>query len=79
MSLDSYAEIKSAPSMAQLNLAEFGGRCRKAMLGVCSQQCGTGLSGDTDSPLRPQGFSSVSLEERKRGSPWAVAVAHCLC
>ena len=34
-SLDSCAEIKSAPSVAELNLAEFGGRCRKAMLGVC--------------------------------------------
>ena len=33
-SADSCAEIKSAPSVAQLNLAEFGGRCRKAMLGV---------------------------------------------
>ena len=28
------AEIKSAPSVASPNLAEFGGRCRKAMLGV---------------------------------------------
>ena len=34
-SLDSCAETKSASSVAQLNLAEFGGRCRKAMLGVC--------------------------------------------
>ena len=34
-SVDSCAEIKSAPSAAWLNLAEFGGRCRKAMLGVC--------------------------------------------
>ena len=33
-SVDSSAEIKSAPSLAQLNLAEFGGRCRKVMLGV---------------------------------------------
>ena len=32
-SVDSCAEIKSAPSVAQLNLAEFGGRCRKAVLG----------------------------------------------
>ena len=35
-SVDSCAEIKSAPSVALLNLAEFGGRSRKAMLGVCS-------------------------------------------
>ena len=35
-SVDSCAEIKSAPSVAKLNLAEFGGRCRKAMLGVWS-------------------------------------------
>ena len=34
-SVDSYAEIKSAPSVAELNLAEFGGRCRKAVLEVC--------------------------------------------
>ena len=33
-SLDSCAEIKSAPSAALLNLAEFGGRCRKERLGV---------------------------------------------
>ena len=33
-SVDSCAEIKSAPSVASLNLTEFGGRCRKAMLGV---------------------------------------------
>ena len=33
-SVDSCAEIKSAPSVAKLNLAEFAGRCRKAMLGV---------------------------------------------
>ena len=33
-SVDSCAEIKSAPLVASLNLAEFGGRCRKAMLGV---------------------------------------------
>ena len=33
-SLDSCAEIKSDPSVAELNLAEFGGRCRKAVLGV---------------------------------------------
>ena len=33
-SVDSCAEIKSAPSVAQPNLAEFGGTCRKAMLGV---------------------------------------------
>ena len=37
-SVDSCAEIKSAPSVAQLNLAEFGGRCRKAMLGVCNRR-----------------------------------------
>ena len=36
-SLDSRAEIKiSAPSVALLNLAEFGGGCRKATLGVCT-------------------------------------------
>ena len=35
-SLDSCTEIKSVPSVAQLNLAEFGGRCRKAVFGVCS-------------------------------------------
>ena len=34
-SVDSCAEIKSAPSVALLNLAEFGRRCRKAILGVC--------------------------------------------
>ena len=33
-SVDSCAEIKSDPSVAELNLAEFGGRCRKAVLGV---------------------------------------------
>ena len=33
-SVDSCAEIKSAPSVAQPILAEFGRRCRKAMLGV---------------------------------------------
>ena len=33
-SVDSCAEIKSAPSVA-----EFGGRCRKAMLGVCVRLC----------------------------------------
>ena len=31
---DSCSEIKSAPSMAQAILAEFGGRFREAMLGV---------------------------------------------
>ena len=41
---------KSAPSVAWLNLVEFGGRCRKAMLGVCSrgstcQQTHSSLSG----------------------------------
>ena len=36
-SVDSCAEIKSAPSAAYLNLAEFGGRCWKAMLGVWPQ------------------------------------------
>ena len=25
--------------MAKLNLAEFGGGCRKAVLGVCSKRC----------------------------------------
>ena len=34
-SVDSCAEIKSAPSVVQQILPEFGGRCRKAMLGVC--------------------------------------------
>ena len=38
-SVDSCAEKKSAPSVALLNLAEFGGRCRKAMLGVCFVAC----------------------------------------
>ena len=33
-SVDSCAEIKSAPSVAEENRAEFGGRCRKAMFGV---------------------------------------------
>ena len=33
-SVDSCAEIKSIPSMAKPILAEFGGRCREAMLGV---------------------------------------------
>ena len=33
-SVDSCAEIKSAPSVASPNLAAFGGRCRKAMIGV---------------------------------------------
>jgi len=33
-SVDSCAEIKSAPSVASPILAEFGGRCRKAILGV---------------------------------------------
>ena len=33
--VDTCAEIKSASSVMSLNLAEFGGRCRKAMLGVC--------------------------------------------
>ena len=33
-SLDNCVEIKSAPSVTKRNLAEFGGRCRKAMLGV---------------------------------------------
>ena len=34
VSLDSCVEIKRAPSVASLNLAEFGGRCWKAMLRV---------------------------------------------
>ena len=34
-SIDSCAEIKSAPSVVQPILAEFGGRWLKAMLGVC--------------------------------------------
>ena len=33
-SVDSCAEVKSAPPVASPNLAEFGGRCRKAVLGV---------------------------------------------
>ena len=35
VSLDSCAEIKIKPFSGVLNLAQFGGRCRKAMLGVC--------------------------------------------
>ena len=35
-SVDSCMEIKSAPSVASPNLAEFGGRCQKAVLGVCT-------------------------------------------
>ena len=38
-SVDSCAEIKSAPSVAYPNLAEFGGRCRKAVLGVWGAGC----------------------------------------
>ena len=38
-SVDSCAEIKSAPSVAYPNLAEFGGRCQKAMLGVWEALC----------------------------------------
>ena len=38
-SVDSCAEIKSAPSVTQLNLAEFGGRCRKTVLGVWVTEC----------------------------------------
>ena len=34
-SVDSGVEIKSTPSVAKPNLAEVGGRCRKAVLGVC--------------------------------------------
>ena len=34
---NSCAEIKSAPSVAEPILAELGGRCRKAMLGVWEQ------------------------------------------
>ena len=36
-SVGSCAEIKRAPSVVKLNLAEFGGRCWKAMLGVCNR------------------------------------------
>ena len=36
-------EIKSAPSVALPNLAEFGGRCRKAMLGVWKCVCVGGI------------------------------------
>ena len=39
-SVDRCAEIKSAPSVAYPILAEFGGRCRKAMLGVCRHSAG---------------------------------------
>ena len=35
--MDSCAEIKSAPSVAEPVLAEFGGRGRKAMLGAWVQ------------------------------------------
>ena len=35
-SVDNCAEIESAPSVAEPVLAEFGGRCRKAMQGVCN-------------------------------------------
>ena len=38
-SADSCAEIKSAPSVTSLILAEFGKRWRKAMLGVCVCPC----------------------------------------
>ena len=34
VSVDSCAEVKSGPSLAQPNLAEFGGRCQKVTLGV---------------------------------------------
>ena len=37
-SVDSCAEIKSTPSVAQPVLAEFGGRCRKVMLGATERQ-----------------------------------------
>ena len=33
-SVENHTEIKSAPSVAQPVLAEFGGRCQKVMLGV---------------------------------------------
>ena len=29
------SQTTSAPSVAEPNLAEFGGRCRKAIFGVC--------------------------------------------
>ena len=38
-SVDSCTEIKSAPSVAKLNLVEFGGRYQKVMLGVCDSAC----------------------------------------
>ena len=38
-SVDSCVEIKSALSVALPNLVEFGGKCRKAMLGVCVCVC----------------------------------------
>ena len=41
-SVDSSAEVKSAPSVASPALAESGGRCRKAMLGVCACPCKRG-------------------------------------
>ena len=36
---DSCMEVKSASSVASLNLPEFGGRCRKVMLGVWVLGC----------------------------------------
>ena len=39
VSVDSCTEIKSAPSVAYANIAEFGGRCRKVMLGVWPHAC----------------------------------------
>ena len=38
-SVDNCADIKSAPSVVSLNLAEFGGMCQKAMLGVSYVRC----------------------------------------
>ena len=43
--VDIYAEIKSAPSAALPVLAEFGGRCRKAMLGMCNESSDQKLQG----------------------------------
>ena len=62
--VDSCAEIKSAPSVASLNLAEFGGRCRKAVLGVWVEQC----------PCHKFWHTSVAFDEKeqKRTLTWFV-------
>ena len=56
-SVDSCAEIKSAPSVAQLNLAEFGGRCLKVMLGVW-EQCSQPKMGEGNSVSFPLSLAS---------------------